>query len=324
MNTETLLQSPPRAGHGTKQLLLLAVSLVLLFLLGRLVDWGEVWAAARSAAPGPLAMAVLLTFFFPLLNQLRWMAVLNALDVPMSFGRAFRLTMASWPVGTLTPGKAGEAIKANAIPDRLLGLGSVVAERVVDVAVLGVFGVVFGLWTGSGWALLGGCVGIGGAGAVVLGARVTERALRGRKAGEKLRGFLSVAPRLAKRPAAFAACILASALNWFLSMAQLAYLLEAFGSPVPWTAIMAILPAATFVGLLPVTLAGIGTRDGALLFLSRGMADPAALLASSIIYTFLGYFLLGGMGLPFLGALTDRAGIRESSSWRDRQGAPRD
>mgnify|MGYP006311400611 CR=1 FL=1 len=65
----------------------------------------------------------------------------------------------------------------------------------------------------------------------------------------------------------------------------------------------------TVVGLLlPVSLAGMGTRDAALLYLSRGLIEPPALLASSIVYTFLGYFLMGALGLPFLDALTRRDG----------------
>jgi uncharacterized membrane protein YbhN (UPF0104 family) len=295
---------PP--GGRKKQFFLLGVSLLLLVLLGTLVDWTEVWGAMSRARPVPLILAFLLTLLFPLFNLLRWLAVLRALDVPMTFGRAFRITMACWPVGTLTPGKAGELIKANAVTDRMVGLGSVIAERVIDVAVLGVFGVVFGLIIGSFWATIGGLAGIGGAAAVVLFARVLEGLLKGKKLGTKLHGFLAVAPRLAARPRFLLACVLASGTNWFLSMAQLALLLEAFGSTTRLPLIVAILPAATFAGLLPISIAGIGTRDAALLFLARGAVDPAALLASSIVYTFLGYFLLGVLGLPFLDALTAR------------------
>lgn len=284
--------------------MLAASSLVILLLLASLVDWGNLGAVVREAAPFPLFAAFLLTLFFPVLNALRWLAVVRATGEVMSFGRSFRITMACWPVGTLTPGKAGEMLKGAALSDRTAGLGTVFTERVIDVAVLGVYGVLFGALAGSLWAVVGGLVGLGGAAFILLGARAAIPLLGEKKLAGKLRAFLAVSPMLFARPRLLVACVLASALNWFLSMAQLWFLLLAFGAPAPWVLIVGILPAATFAGLLPLTIAGAGTRDSALLLLAAGRIDAAALLASSIAYTLLGYFFLGVAGLPFLGALT--------------------
>lgn len=288
----------------TKQVVLLIASLVLLVFLGSMVRWGELAGTFSRARVAPLLGATAIGLLFPVFNMLRWMAVLRGMGVRMGFWRCFQITMACWPVGTLTPGKAGELLKAAAVPDKAKGFGSVLAERVVDVGVLGVYGVIFGAVAGLPWAILGGLAGIGGAGAIVVAVLLADRLLARRGIGDKIRGFLSVALSLRRHPRYLAACILASATNWFLSMAQLALLLEAFGAPPSLKVVMAILPGATFAGLLPISLAGMGTRDGALLFLAAGHINPSALLASSIMYTLLGYFLLGVLGLPFLGALT--------------------
>lgn len=294
-----------------KRLLLVACSLVMLGALASAINWERLLEAFRHVSPVPLLFAFLLTLLFPLLGTLRWLAVLRALGVRIEAGRAFEVVMACQPVGNLTPGKAGDFLKATAVHSNTLGLGSVLAERVIDVAVLGVFGVTFGLIAGSWLAVAGGLVGIGGAATIILGARLIARLIAGRPIAIKLEGFLKVFPRLASRPRLLTACVLSSALNWFLSMVQLWFLLDAFGARAPLTFVIAILPAATFSGLLPIpTFAGAGPRDAALLYLSVGIIDPAAMLASSIMYTFFGYFLLGLAGLPFLGALTrghDRA-----------------
>jgi len=287
------------------QWLLAACTLVILGILASRVEWRRLAEAFRSADGELLFMALLLTIFFPILCTTRWLAVLRSQGVRMSFGRAFRIVMACQPVGNLTPGKAGDFLKGTVCPSRSVGLGSVLAERVVDVAVLGVFGVLFGAIVSSPMAMLGGCIGLGGAAAIIVGARTVASLIKGRPLAEKLNGFLLVFPRLARQRRLLVACVVSSSLNWFLSMLQLWMLLHAFGAQAPLTLAVAILPAATFAGLLPIpTFAGAGPRDAALLYLTLNRVDPAAMLAASIVYTFFGYFLLGLAGLPFLKELT--------------------
>lgn len=294
--------------HG----LLAASSVLIVFLLGMKVEWPAVGRAMAAADSGFLMSAFLATLTFPFLNTVRWMSVLWALDVRIEPMRAFRFIMALWPVGTLTPGKAGELLKAAFVKPRLVGLGSVLAEHVVDVGVLGVFGIVFGAAQNNVKALAGGMFGLAAAAGVVVGARVASRILRGKPLGEKLEGFLAVGPRLWAHPRLLALCVGSSALNWFLSMLQLWFLLRAFGEEAPLGLVMAILPAATFAGLLPVSIAGAGTRDAAFLILAAGSVSEPAMLAASIVYTLLGYFLLGIAGLAFLGELTTAAAQQQA------------
>jgi uncharacterized membrane protein YbhN (UPF0104 family) len=277
------------------------VAALLLLLLARGVEWSALRSAIRGAAPLPLVGAFLVTLLFPVLNMFRWESVLLASGVRLGRYRVFEITMACWPVGTLTPGKAGEMLKAVAVPDKVMGLGTTIAERVVDVAILGLYGLIFGLLSAHPTATLGGLFGLAVAGGLVVGAYLVSRlpmippGIR-----SKLAALLTVFPLLLAKPRLLAACVLASALNWFLSMWQLQLLLSAFGVDVPITILMAVLPAATFAGLLPITPAGAGTRDAALLFLLAGTVDSAALLASSVVYTLYGYLFLGVAGLPFL------------------------
>lgn len=287
-----------------KQLLLAASSILILLLLSRLVEWDKLGAAFSRARFFPIFCAFLVTLPFPLLNTTRWLAVLRAVKSPISFWRCFEITMACWPLGVLTPGKAGELLKVTVVHDRVVGFGTVFAERVVDFFMLGIFGIVFGLVIGSGWAVLGGVAGIGASVGIIVFAKVLLRLLRGKKIAVKLEGLIAVLPQLASQPRLLLACALSSGLNWWLSMVQMWFLLEAFGAPTSLWILMAIVPGATFMGLLPITLAGVGTRDAAFLFLGMGFIDEGALLASAIMYSLLGYFMLGIFGLPFLGALT--------------------
>ncbi|MDX2177482.1 MAG: lysylphosphatidylglycerol synthase transmembrane domain-containing protein [Candidatus Sumerlaeia bacterium] len=300
-----------------KRALAAAATIVLLALLANLVEWRALGGVFSRAHPAWLAPGCAIVLLFPLLNAARWQAALEAVGVRMGFAECLRVTMAVWPVGTLTPAKAGEFLKALAVrPGGTLGqgVGSALAERVVDVGVLGAFGAAFGLAAGSAPAALAGAAALAAALAAFGLARPLSRrfaAARPGKLAEKLLRLAEALPALARSPGCFARCAGASALNWFLSMLQLWLLLRAFGAPSPLVLVVGVLPAATFAGLLPVTVAGAGTRDAALLALTHGAIDGPALLAAGVVYTLTGYFALGVLGLPQLARLRHRLAAEE-------------
>jgi uncharacterized membrane protein YbhN (UPF0104 family) len=260
--------------------------------------------AVRAADPTYLAAGSLIVLTFPFLNAARWLAVLRSQRIAMTYARCVRISLAVWPVGTLTPAKAGEFLKAAALRgeapmDQVLG--TALSERVIDVGVLGAFALAGGLAASQPAASLVGAgallAAIATAPILSLVARALERGTRLPMAS-KLRALIAVFPALLRQPLHLAGCVAASATNWFLSIIQLWLLLRAFGSAVGFGALVGALPAATFAGLLPITIAGAGTRDAALLALVG--EDPARLLAAGIVYTLTGYFGLGILGLPFL------------------------
>lgn len=287
-----------------KRAIPIALTAIILLWLGTKVEWRGVATHMREARPAPLALACLLTLYFPLLSAVRWWAVLRGTGARVPLRKCLVLVMASWPIGTLTPAKAGDFVKPMGISSRVpldVGIGTVLAERVVDVGVLGAYALLSGALAEIPVALLLGALALGAAVFAFPGAQLAAMLLPARKDGlaRKLRALLYVLPRLARKPRMLALCIGASALNWWLSMAQLALLLEAFRAPVPMVPVMAVLPVATFAGLLPVTIAGAGTRDAVLIALVPGASD-AAVFAAGAVYTLTGYFALGALGLPFL------------------------
>ncbi len=277
-----------------------ALTLILLVLLGSYVQWGELLECLKNAKATPLLVAFLLTLLFPILNTTRWLSIIRTGKEKVSFTKAFKVTMACWPLGTLTPGKAGDLVKAVALKDRSFSVGTVVAERLIDIFVLGTFGLLFGIVYQAWYGAILGAAGVFGSLVLYMLAWNLPLSLLPKKIAIKLVAFRTVFPGLCRHPKLFVCAFLSSALNWFLSIAQLHYLLLAFGSSVDIAYLCAILPGATFIGLLPLTIAGAGTRDAALLFLSQNIIPQASLFAASIVYTFLGYFFLGLIGLPFM------------------------
>ncbi|MEJ2040882.1 MAG: hypothetical protein P8X55_18420, partial [Desulfosarcinaceae bacterium] len=62
---------------------------------------------------------------------------------------------------------------------------------------------------------------------------------------------------------------------------------------------LALTPLAIFAGLLPLTYAGVGTRDAALIYFLRDYLSPGAGAALGILCT-MRYIVPALAGLPFL------------------------
>jgi hypothetical protein len=83
-------------------------------------------------------------------------------------------------------------------------------------------------------------------------------------------------------------------------MVQTKLLFGGVGAVVPLGFTVAALPVVLFVGLLPITFAGMGTRDSAMLVMFFAYATQAQILAVGLLYTFFGYWLLALVGFPFV------------------------
>lgn len=266
------------------------------------VDYRLVLQRLATAEPWTLAMAALITCFFPLLSALRFRRVLGALGHEVSLRGCFDMIMAAWPMGTITPSKTGDFVKAYYLKDRIpvpLVLGSVVAERLLDILVLLVLAALgsalFHRWQ---FALIAG----GGflAGLAAIFALLKLRLPVPAKFAPKVESLTRALRLLASTPTLLGTVLLYTVLNWFASIAQLVLCYRALGTWVPATFAMANLPLAIFVGLLPVTLSGMGTRDSALVFLFRDYASADVSVGVGLLYALFGYWLPAVVGLSFL------------------------
>lgn len=90
-----------------------------------------------------------------------------------------------------------------------------------------------------------------------------------------------------------------SVLIWFFHLLQIWFFILALRSRAPFLANLALSPLAILAGLLPLTFAGIGTRDAALIFFYRPFFSPATGAALGLLCTSR-YILPALGGLPFL------------------------
>ena len=78
------------------------------------------------------------------------------------------------------------------------------------------------------------------------------------------------------------------------------FLIKAFDDSVSSTHVFAATPPSIIAGIVPVSLWGVGTRDGSLAYFLQGVTEPENAVSAGFFYTVLVYWLLGLIGLPAL------------------------
>ncbi len=91
--------------------------------------------------------------------------------------------------------------------------------------------------------------------------------------------------------------ILLTMVIWVLNITQICFIFLAFSLNVPILAIFGLMPIALVIGMIPVTIAGMGTRDSAIIMLFSGFAPSAAMLSVSFFCT-VRYIIPALFGLP--------------------------
>lgn len=294
----------------------------VLWLVARRFGGGTSFAAIIARAdPGWVGLAVLASCGCVLLGAERWRLVLKAMGHDLSFRRSLEVVLATWPLAMVTPSRANDLLRPVAVRDVVplpVATGSVLAEKAIDLMVLLLFATAGAAVQGLGiWAAFAGALAVAEA-AVVAAVMTHRRALEGwpvlrrrRQAVEDL--FAAVVALRRAHPARLIAIVIASVAMRFLTIAISHSMLVSVGAQVRLFDTVTLWPAATLVGLAPLTLAGIGTRDAAFIDLlaERGAhADSSQILAATVGYSAVAIALFSVVGIPFM--------IRESLRLRAR------
>lgn len=230
----------------------------------------------------------------------------------LAFKDALRMVTAAGSLNMLLPSKGGDLMKSLFMRQHMevtlkASVAAVVLERVLDVAAL-VLLLVAGLVlvrdgrellfvVGAGAAALGGGVAVyflfhfwRGADSLLL--PVIQRIPKVAPLVETSRGFVARQWSEGRLPVVMAW----SLVLWIVQVFQFVCFFFSLGFQGPLAAIVAFVPAAIFFGMLPVTLAGIGTRDVALIVLFAPWA-PAETMAGVALLSHLRYLIPGLIGV---------------------------
>ncbi len=302
-----------------KKIISLVVSLVILAIIYTKVDLVRLLEVFHNS--DRLWMVVSLAMVIPLTLLTSWrLQQLMPRSGVLHFGEANRLILASSTLNMILPSKMGDIAKAYFMRKRghlegSLALSLVIFEKTCDMLSL-LLWCVFGLCFYPNKDFLFWVMTLGVTAGLLLGISLlssrrfayffftqTHKMAPGKLkakidqfqyAWDEMHGYFWQEPTHLAKVAA------TSVLIWFGHLLQIWFFIFALQARVPLLANLALSPLAILAGLLPLTFAGVGTRDAALIlfyqpYFSQPIGAALGLLCTSR------YLIPAVAGLPFLG-----------------------
>jgi glycosyltransferase 2 family protein len=266
----------------TRALVRLVGPLLLAVVLLRLQDRRAITAAITSAQAAPLALAVALNLVNIHLKVVRWDVLLRARGIRYPLRRAWGSFLTSLYVGMLTPGRVGDVLRIRYLRHDLgvpyaEGLASVVMDRLCDLYVLAAF-VAVGVARYSAvlvghlaWITWGGLLLTLLAPLVLLVPGVAEplmRAVHRRLSGATGRGAGDPDPALRFLSALRAqvgrglfVTIPLTIATFVVNYVQGTLIARSMGLSLSFFDVTCLLAIANLLGLLPISISGVGVRE---------------------------------------------------------------
>jgi uncharacterized membrane protein YbhN (UPF0104 family) len=262
------------------------VALAILAVLLARIEPGKVLDQLRLAPWWAMVLPSVLMFGNTVLHSARLWLLLREVPWP----RVLRISLLGNFFGILLPSGGGEAVKVLALGRSTPGLGyeqaaaALLATRVLDLVPWAAFLV---------WAAVGvlperlpafAGLAAAGAGALTCGILVSVAALHWGPAGlQRLpvrvaRWFAPLARLRANAAPLWVSLVLAFPFA-FVNIAVVWAIGRAYGIPLPLPDAMGAIPAMDLVIVLPITISGVGVREGMFVHVlgAWGVAEPLAL-----------------------------------------------
>jgi hypothetical protein len=302
-----------------KKLLSIVVSLMILILLYLKIDFSALLATFDSSHRGWMVLGLGMVVPITMLTAWR-LQQLTPKQAKLSFADGNRLILAASVLNMVLPSKMGDIAKAYFIQKRgsligSLALSLVVFEKTCDLLSL-LFWCVFGLvfypnkdwlfWGMTAIIACGLCLGL-----LLIASRNfadicfnVGRRFMPNRVGKKLKNLQTSWGEMHsyfwRDRAQLFLITVTSIFLWFLHLFQIWLFTLALKAWTPFLANLALAPLAILAGLLPLTFAGIGTRDTALVFFYNSYLDAPTAAALGLLCTSR-YFIPAVAGLPFMG-----------------------
>ena len=284
-----------------KILFFFAVTLLIFYLIFRKVDYLSLKEVFLNAKWYYLVLAILVILLAPVFSAKKWQTILKSMDYHISFRDSFKIIMAAFPTSAVTPAKVGDLIRAHYLKDKVpvtQTMGAVVTERFIDIFVLASYSF-------AGAAFLKNELIMGISLFIIFLTPlsflvINKIKLPPGKWQQRIENFLHVSKIFISRPQKLLPVLFFTVIFWSVNIFEAKILFLALGVDVPLFYVAAAFPLAIFIGLLPITMAGMGTRDSAIIYLFSPFGSASASLGAGLLYSLFAYWFLALLGLPIM------------------------
>jgi uncharacterized membrane protein YbhN (UPF0104 family) len=280
----------------------IVASAVMLALLLSRVDVSSLVPQDHASALPWVAAGLVTMLAAVVLSSLRWQRVLTALDLPSEFPPLLSHSLAGLFVANFLPSTIGGDVLRVARLSAANGqapasFASVVLERLTGFLVLPLI-TLLALFADPGLLRLGMAsrlallFSLGTLALLVVILAVAGSPRLGRKLAEtqnwlRFAGAVHLGLHRIRRHPAAAAGVLVTALAYQMTIIVVAWLAaRALGIDVGWAPVMAFIPVVAMAQVLPVSVNGLGLREGALVLLLQplGVATTEAVALGLLLY----------------------------------------
>ncbi|MGK7950350.1 MAG: lysylphosphatidylglycerol synthase transmembrane domain-containing protein [Xenococcaceae cyanobacterium] len=304
-----------------KRFISLAVSIAILLIIYSKIDTQKLIDVLKNC--DPIWMTISLGMVIPLVICTSWrLQQLMPNRTSLGFIEANRLILGSSVLNMVLPSKMGDIAKAYFMRERngvsgSLSLAIVIFEKACDLLSLLLwcaFGlIIYPAKDGLFWTMTTGVISGLILGILLLSSRQfadlffdLSTKFAPNKIAEKLKNMqLSWSEMHDYFWGDKKQLILITATSifiWFLHLLQIWLFIIALKASAPFLISIALSPLSILAGLLPLTFAGVGTRDAALIYFYQPYFNEATGAALGWLCTSR-YFLPALIGLPFLGQM---------------------
>lgn len=315
----------------------LIVSTALCVFIATKVDWGEVSATLRTVDLLYLAAGFLVLLPSPTTSAVKWRQLLTMHGIRLSFRHLHQTYWIALFLNNFLPSSiGGDAYRLYRTLDngvtRAGAVSAILVERIVGLAALLALGYAAAivLELRSPDPLLEkllfagfGCAVAGMLGLLVILSPVGRRIMQHRLFPKKVTTLLSKLGDYRRNPAAFARFLGVTALFHLCQFTSFWLTLRAFGLPIDPLKVVVIVMATSTIGILPITINGLGLIDGTFVFLAThfGATSEAALSTMLMIRAFVVVSCIPGACLYLKQGLGSKSLPRENADSAECAGA---
>lgn len=286
---------------------LVILTALIFYLIFTHIDARSVIPVLSTANSFYLLSSVLVLMIILPLGVKRWQIILKVTGHSLPFWRCFNVFMAALPLTSISPSKSGDVVKAYYLKDEFpmsKTIGTVYTERVFDL-----FTLIFLSFVGSLFyrnmdflLILTPALFIVTLFFITPNTNLKIPFIRD-SWNSKLHNIMLSMRSLKKCKKEFVVVTLLSLMLWIFAVFQTMLFFYALDIDIPFIFTMANIPIAIFIGMIPMTLGGMGTRDAAIIYLFSEFGTPSELLGIGILFSVVRYGLPSLIGLPFLNKL---------------------
>lgn len=266
------------------------------------VDPSSLVRELSNADPRYLLFAFLLSLPLPIIGAKRWHCLLKSVNCHISYKESFYIFMGAFPFSFMTPSNLGDIVKAVYLRDKKnlsILSGCVLTEKILDLLMLALFALIGSIFYPRRIVFILTIIAIS---SIIIAFMLSRTKLNmpiKKSWNDKLNNMFLSLKILTDNRKTLSILMFYTLIFWFLSVLQTMIFFFSLGIDVPYIYTLANIPIAIIIGLVPITLGGMGTRDSAIMFLFSEYASMEKLLGVGILFSLFRKWLFVFLGIPF-------------------------